>query len=395
VGGEVGTITTITITITSPQMSKPTSSGVIILSFRPIKIKLFRSKKSSSLLVVHGSCINGSLNRIRTDDKAQVHVRPSSLSPASLSITSEKASAIVDIECAATSLLMDEESMLLLNKGCWVDADPTKLVVINALANIERNRKGDRLVECTELVAVQEQPDESYRQPKDFSTKDGYRIQQYHEINDDNYIKKRRHENEIWHTATVTDPLSNQIDLKCERHKIFARWLVDTYGKEWLSRGSGVLDVAGGNGMISRTLTEMGVPSTLLDPDPRCSRHHEDFIGADHHHHATTQVTSATITIYTATRSPFKVIPLPLNGDGANLTSRNDDVGDVINNCSLICGLHPDQATEAIVVLALRLNVPFAIMYVFFSGLKIIWSANIFSTSCDIIHLILRAVRVA
>jgi hypothetical protein len=118
--------------------------------------------------------------------------------------------------------------------------------------------------------------------------------------------------------------------------------------------------------MISQTLTDMGVPSTLLDPDPRCSRHREDFIGSDHHHHATTRVTPSTITINTATMSPFKVIPLPLNGDGANLTSRNDDVGDVINNCSLICGLHPDQATEAIVALALRLNVPFAIVYVFF-----------------------------
>jgi len=349
-------------------MSKPTSPGVIILSFRPIKIKLFRSNKSS-LLVVHGSCIGGSLNRIRTDDKAQVHVRPSSLSTSSLSITFAKAaSAIIDdIECAATSLLMDEESILLLNKGCWVDADPTKLVVINALANIERNRKGDRLVECTELLAVQEQrADESHRHSEDYSTKDGYRIQQYHKINDDNYITKQRHENEICYTSTVTDHLSNQIDLKCERHTIFARWLVDTYGKEWLSRGSGVLDVAGGNGMISQTLTDMGVPSTLLDPDPRCSRHREDFIGSDHHHHATTRVTPSTITINTATMSPFKVIPLPLNGDGANLTSRNDDVGDVINNCSLICGLHPDQATEAIVALALRLNVPFAIVYVFF-----------------------------
>ena len=378
-------------------MSKPTSSGIIILSFRPIKIKLFRSK-NSSLLVVHGSCISGSLNRIRTDDKAQVHVRPSSLSTASLSITFAKAaSAIIDdIECAATSLLMDEESILLMNKGCWVDADPTKLVVINALANIERNRKGDRLVECTDLLAVHDQrADESHRQSEDYSTKDGYRIQQYYKINNDNYITKRRRENEICNTSKVTDQqLSNQIDLKCERHKIFARWLVDTYGKEWLSRGSGVLDVAGGNGMISRTLTDMGVPSTLFDPDPRCSRHHEDFIGADHHH-ATTQVTAAQITINTATRSPFKVIPLPLNGDGANLTSRNDDVGDVINNCSLICGLHPDQATEAIVALALRLNVPFAIVYVFFSRLKIIWFANIFSTSCDIIHLILRAVRAA
>ena len=353
-------------------MSKPTPSGVIILSFRPIKIKLFRSR-NSSLLVINGSCISGSLNRIRTDDKAQLHVRQSALSIASLLITSAQTSAIDNIECAAASLLMDKESIPLLNKGCWVNADPTKRVVINALANIDRNRRGDRLVECTELVAVQEQADESYRQSEDCSTKDGYRIQKYHGIN--------------------SGILSEQIDLKCERHKIFARWLVDTYGKGWLSRGTGVLDVAGGNGMISRTLAELGVPSTLLDPDPRCSRRHEDFIGADHHH-ATTNATAPTITINTATISPFKVIPLPLNGDGANLTLRNDNVGDIISNCSLICGLHPDQATEAIVSLALRLNVPFAIVYVF-SGLKIIWFANIFSTFFDIIHLILCAVRVA
>ena len=100
-----------------------------------------------------------------------------------------------------------------------------------------------------------------------------------------------------------------------------------------LSTGSGVLDVAGGNGTICQTLNEMGIPSTLLDPNPR-----------------------------NTSTSSFKVIPLPLNGDGANLTTRDDDIGMIINNCSLICGLHPDQATESIVLLALRLNVPFAIV---------------------------------
>ncbi|KAL3771294.1 hypothetical protein ACHAW5_004503 [Stephanodiscus triporus] len=316
-------------------MSKSTPASVIMLSFRPTKIKLFRSRKSS-LLVVDGSCTCGSLNRIRTGDKAQVHVRPSSFS-----ITSEKTSAIDDIECLAAALLLDEESRPLLNKGCWVHADFTKRVVIRSLANIERNRKGDRLVECTELIAVQEQEDESHPQSEDYPTKDGYRIQKYDESN--------------------YGTLSNQIDLKCERHKIFARWLVDAYGKEWLSRGSGVLDVAGGNGMISRTLADIGVPSTLLDPKPRCSSRHGDFASADHRH-ATTILTAAIDTTDNASIIPFKVISLSLNGDGTDLTSRDDDVGDVISNCSLICGLHPDQATEAIIMLALRLNVPFAIV---------------------------------
>lgn len=339
-----------------------------MLSFRPIKIKLFRSRKSS-LLVVDGSCTCGSLNRIRTGDKAQVHVRPSSLS-----ITSALTSAIDDIECLADALLLDEESRPLLNKGCWVHADFSKRVVITSFANIERNRKGDRLVECTELIAVQEQEDESHRQSEDYPTKDGYRIKNYDEI------------------YNVTALSNNQIDLKCERHKIFARWLVDAYGKEWLSRGSGVLDVAGGNGMISRTLAEIGVPSTLLDPNPRCSSRHGDFVSADHRH-ATTNLTAATDTTDDASIFPFKVISLPLNGDGTDLTSRDDDVGDVINNCSLICGLHPDQATEAIIMLALRLNVPFAIVYVF-PGWQVLlvcethhknFSSHV-QTSCNIIH---------
>lgn len=59
---------------------------------------------------------------------------------------------------------------------------------------------------------------------------------------------------------------------------------------------------------------------------------------------------------------PFGVIPRPLNGDGDDLLSRDDEVGNAIKNCSLLRGLHPDQATEPIVTLALRLNVPFAIV---------------------------------
>ena len=111
---------------------------------------------------------------------------------------------------------------------------------------------------------------------------------------------------------------------------------MNEYGLDLLSKGSGVLDVAGGNGDISRALHELGIPSTLLDPDPRC---YND-----------------------GSEPPFGVLKYALNGDGSDLTNRNDHTGHIVRNSSLICGLHPDQATDPIVELALKMNLPFAIV---------------------------------
>ena len=71
----------------------------------------------------------------------------------------------------------------------------------------------------------------------------------------------------ITNATNVTEDVSNSIGVKPERHAIFARWLVDAYDTERLSRG------ACGNGAISRTLADAGVRSTDEDggdgaPDP-------------------------------------------------------------------------------------------------------------------------------
>ncbi|KAL3934592.1 MAG: hypothetical protein SGBAC_009722 [Bacillariaceae sp.] len=119
-----------------------------------------------------------------------------------------------------------------------------------------------------------------------------------------------------------------------ERQRVFAKWLVQKYGVEMLSRGSGVLDVAGGKGELSQALFDLGVKkSVILDPNPRCEG-----------------------------EVSFEIIKEPLHGDGSNLTERTDRVGDLVRSCSLIAGMHPDQATEAIVDASLRLCVPFAIL---------------------------------
>jgi hypothetical protein len=141
-------------------------------------------------------------------------------------------------------------------------------------------------------------------------------------------------------TADKDDILTiRQSDLqeRLTRHRHFANWLIRTFGMEQLNTGSGVLDVAGGNGKLSSALIQLGVTScTILDPQPLYS-----------------------------SRDRILVIPQPLEGDGSALTDddNNDDYdhAERIRNCSIVVGLHPDQATEAVVDLALRLGKPFAV----------------------------------
>lgn len=316
-----------------------TSTSTITISFRPIKLKLFLSKKwKKTLLVIEGICINGSSNRILPGTPGLIHVRQESTT---LPTT------IDSVECLA-KLLLKEQSISsqqiidYMNKGCWIEKeiDTTKRLVINAQSNIERNRRGDRLIECTEVLALQNQNDESYL-PIGFDVNVEY----------NEYVTPIDEDSDNNNNGGVFN--TNTINVKSERHKIFAHWLVETYGKDILSRGSGVLDVAGGNGMISRTLCELGIPATLVDPNPRCDKFSDD---------SEYELDPATATESTNKSTLFKVIPHPLNGNGEDLlTSVDDDIRSTIKNCSLICGLHPDQATEPIVTLALSRGVPFAI----------------------------------
>ncbi|KAL7518490.1 hypothetical protein ACHAWX_003310 [Stephanocyclus meneghinianus] len=290
----------------------------IVLSFRPIQIKFFQSK-TKSLLVVEAICKNGSENRISPGHAALVHIRPTSLlndtapfcSRNDFNVSSTSAMAMKN---AAERLLACSDSLPMLQKGAWVAADGSTTLAVRALANIERNRKGTRVVECIDLLFIQ---------PDVYNGRMDDQIE-FHECTDNNQ------------ECATSDRYVNH---KSERHNIFSRWIVETYGTDLLSQGSGVLDVAGGNGRISQTLqTEFGVPSNLLDPNPRCD------------------------TSNPGERNSFRIIPHALNGDGSDLTNLPDDIAGTIENSSFVCGLHPDQATEPIVSLALRLNVPFAVV---------------------------------
>jgi hypothetical protein len=218
-----------------------------------------------------------------------------------------------------------------------------RIVIDDNLLKRKCNLKGAFTLECYEIIDIQKS-----------------------EINS-NIIPTRKNHNDL-KTKDECDIIPQNRDIvhhppkrldRKERHRVFAEFLVNTYGADFLSTGSGVLDVAGGGGALSHALFNLGIKSCVLDPDPRCD----------------------------VETVPFQVIDEPLSGDGLQLTgvvADNDKNGDddvnnylsddhttakrrsrirkLVRSCSVIVGMHPDEATEAVIDTSLRLGKPFAIL---------------------------------
>ncbi|KAF9949302.1 hypothetical protein BGZ72_008910 [Mortierella alpina] len=189
-----------------------------------------------------------------------------------------------------------------------------------------------------------------------------------------------------------------------QRAYIFCRWLVDKYGKEYLNSGSGVLDVAGGKGEISLFLTHMfGIRSTVVEPNVRRDKPYQrrnlmDVIqkqldieaGGDGNFYRRFAPTSLKPQAQDIDSSSGGSVATPervQNGDGEiDLKERRRvkkqkmaqfvvprlcallDEQFVVNHpgvleqASIIIGMHPDQATEPIVTMALQHHKPFAVV---------------------------------
>jgi hypothetical protein len=131
---------------------------------------------------------------------------------------------------------------------------------------------------------------------------------------------------------------------KEQRHAIFASWLVSTFGAERLRHGAGIVDVAGGHGRLAAELHERtGAGVTVIDPL-------EDFERAD----GTQWDESSAV--------PPPAMLLRERFDAAFVERDATAAAPFLPGCSLICGMHPDQATEALVDAALALRRPFALV---------------------------------
>ena len=179
---------------------------------------------------------------------------------------------------------------------------------------VERNRKGTMLLECYEVLNI---------------------VKKEEALNDIDWNEV----DDIIHNSG--DSTSLAMDNKSERHRLFASWLIETYGLRLLCSGTGVLDVAGGNGELSVALLDEGVRAVvLLDPKPRlCERARR-----------------------LEKQGRLKIIARALYQDGSHLTNWEDTAADALRHCSIVVGIHPDQATEPIVDLARRLSTPFAVL---------------------------------
>lgn len=158
---------------------------------------------------------------------------------------------------------------------------------------------------------------------------------------------KRRRE----HASQDDDPHdAHGKQSKNQRAGVFVQWLVDTFGSSYLSSGSGVLDIAGGRGNVSFDLWNVRhIPSTLIDPRPlKLSRvqhkHLKKLKKADGE--------NANTGLVPQKQALFNTDTFLENADNVKL----------ITNASVLVGMHPDEATDAIVDVALQFDKPFAIV---------------------------------
>lgn len=134
--------------------------------------------------------------------------------------------------------------------------------------------------------------------------------------------------------------------VKAMRATIFATWLIETYGRDKLAEGKGVVDVAGGKGKLSIQLALQGkIQSTVIDPLVRKHGVKLDPIGAKRIRKA---------------NAPH---PILLSRE-FNQTTFLEEVEqeNLIRESSMLVGLHPDEPTEDILDMALQYGKEVAIV---------------------------------
>lgn len=183
-------------------------------------------------------------------------------------------------------------------------------------------------------------------------------------------------------SANPDDPHREE-DKKCHasRAAVLAEWICEVFGPiEELRAQGGVIEVAGGRGELAFELSvKRQIPCTVLDP--RCpgggqpaapwhgwhvsrpQRHWLKSLGSGLRSYSACQehVASSPLRQCQATVGEALAAAAQDSSPGSNSAS-SSSWKEVLGNCRVIVGLHPDQATGGVLELAGVLGRPFAVV---------------------------------
>ncbi|KAJ3395223.1 hypothetical protein HDU92_006120 [Lobulomyces angularis] len=128
---------------------------------------------------------------------------------------------------------------------------------------------------------------------------------------------------------------------KTKSDKEFTKWIIKTFGKSYLQAGSGVIDIAGGKGHITFQLHCIeNINCTLVEPREVILRSWQRKL-----------IKKQNLVTFQHKKNFF-------NKEFC-LESSNTEM---LKNCSILIGMHPDQATDEIVDFALKNGKSFAVV---------------------------------
>ncbi|KAF4128685.1 putative C3H1-type domain-containing protein [Phytophthora infestans] len=143
---------------------------------------------------------------------------------------------------------------------------------------------------------------------------------------------------------------------KQQRAQVFVEWLVETFGAEFLASGKGVVDVAGGRGSVSFELwNKRRLPCTLIEPRPmKLSKQQHKYLKKQKKERKQSSETEASFS-----EALVPQVTALFNMDSFLETTENVQL---VEQSSLLLGMHPDEATDSIFDVAIKFNKPFAVV---------------------------------
>ncbi|KAG2786685.1 hypothetical protein PC129_g498 [Phytophthora cactorum] len=170
------------------------------------------------------------------------------------------------------------------------------------------------------------------------------------------WLKERLHLKRV-RAHIDEDPLDPHGKIgKQQRAQVFVEWLVETFGAEFLASGKGVVDVAGGRGSVSFELwNKRRLPCTLIEPRPmKLSKQQHKYLKKQKKERKQSCEAEASFS--------EKLVPQVTALFNMDSFLENTENVQLVEQASLLLGMHPDEATDSIFDVAIKFNKPFAVV---------------------------------